>query len=151
MFENLVRFVPAQAALFLIGLPAHIVAPTVAIAAAYGVSNHSNLALELPWIEAVLVTPRLHHRHHVPATTQNNYGTIFTVWDRLVGTLVRRDTARNERFGVPGEIDTYPQHFGPAFVQPLVQNREQRRSGRRAATRPSEPDADTATERQVLA
>jgi lathosterol oxidase len=126
MFENLVRFVPAQAALFLIGLPASVVAPTVAIAAAYGVSNHSNLKLRLPWLEAVLVTPRLHHRHHVPSTTNNNYGVIFTLWDRVCGTLVRRDTGPDERFGVPGEIDSYPQHFRPAFVQPLVQNRQAR-------------------------
>ena len=144
MFENLVRFVPAQAALFLIGLPAEIVAPTVAIAAAYGVSNHSNLALDLPWLEAVLVTPRLHHRHHVPATMQNNYAAIFTIWDRAYGTLVRRNTEPNERFGVPGEIDTYPQHFGPAFVQPLVQNREQWRIRRRATMLLSEPDEDAA-------
>jgi len=131
MFENLVRFVPAQAALFLIGLPATVVAPIVALAAAYGVSNHSNLALRVPWLEVVFVTPRLHHRHHVPSTTQNNFGVIFTFWDRLFGTLVRRDTEATERFGAPEEIDSYPQRFRPAFVRPIVQNR-QRRKARRA-------------------
>jgi sterol desaturase/sphingolipid hydroxylase (fatty acid hydroxylase superfamily) len=62
---------------------------------------------------------------------------IFTFWDRAYGTLVRRDTEPNERFGVPGEIDTYPQRFGPAFVQPLVENREQRRTRREAARLPA--------------
>lgn len=57
MFENLIRFVPPQAVLFVIGMPADIVAPTVAIAAIYGVSNHSNLGINLGWVEALCVTP----------------------------------------------------------------------------------------------
>ena len=120
MLENLLRFVPPQAVLFLLGLPPTIVAPTVAIAAIYGVSNHSNLDIKLTWVEAVFVTPRLHRRHHVPSTTQHNFGAIFTIWDRLFGSLVRTDTRPDEHYGVPGEIDTYPQYFGPAFRQPML-------------------------------
>jgi sterol desaturase/sphingolipid hydroxylase (fatty acid hydroxylase superfamily) len=120
MFENLIRFVPPQAVLFIIGMNADIVAPTVAIAAIYGVSNHSNLGINLRPVEALLVTPRLHRRHHVPATTQSNYGAIFTVWDRLFGTLLRVDTSAAERYGVPDEVDSYPQGFVAAFRQPLA-------------------------------
>lgn len=122
MFENLIRFIPPQAVLFAIGMPVEVVAPTVAIAAIFGVSNHSNLRISLPPIEALLVTPRLHRRHHVPATTQSNFGAIFTIWDRLFGTLVRADTMAEERYGVPGEIDTFPQTFGRAFREPLARN-----------------------------
>jgi sterol desaturase/sphingolipid hydroxylase (fatty acid hydroxylase superfamily) len=120
MIENMLRFVPSQALLFLVGMPVEVVAASVVIAALYGVSNHSNIGLDLRWLEPVLVTPRLHRRHHVPSTTQTNYGGIFTIWDRLFGSLVRRDTAHDERFGVPGEIDTYPQRFAAAFRQPLA-------------------------------
>ena len=120
MVENLLRFVPSQALLFLIGMPVSVVAASVAIAAIYGVSNHSNIGINLRWLEPVLVTPRLHRRHHVPSTTQTNYGGIFTIWDRLFGTLVRVDTDHDERFGVPGEIDTYPQHFVAAFRRPFT-------------------------------
>jgi sterol desaturase/sphingolipid hydroxylase (fatty acid hydroxylase superfamily) len=123
MIENMLRFVPGQAVLFLVGMPASVVAPAVAIAALYGVSNHSNLGINLRWIEAVLVTPRLHRRHHVPSTTQNNYGVMLTLWDRLSGTLVRRETLPDERYGVPDEIDTYPQSFVPAFRRPLEELR----------------------------
>jgi sterol desaturase/sphingolipid hydroxylase (fatty acid hydroxylase superfamily) len=123
MIENMLRFVPSQALLFLIGMPIGVVAATVAIAAIYGVSNHSNLGLNLHWIESVLVTPRLHRRHHVPATTQTNYGGIFTIWDRLAGSLIRADTLPDERFGVPGEIDTYPQRFSDAFRRPFAESR----------------------------
>jgi sterol desaturase/sphingolipid hydroxylase (fatty acid hydroxylase superfamily) len=119
MVENMLRFVPGQAILFLLGMPVAVVAATVAVAAVYGVSNHSNLGVDLRWIEPVLVTPRLHRRHHVPATTMNNYGGILTIWDRLAGTLVRVDTTADERYGVPGEIDTYPQRFADAFRAPF--------------------------------
>jgi len=124
LMENMLRFVPSQAVLFLIGMPVTVVATSVAIAAIYGVSNHSNIGVNLRWIEPVLVTPRLHRRHHVPATTQNNYGGIFTTWDRLCGSLVRKDTTADEQFGVPGEMYTYPQAFAAAFRQPLVDMRQ---------------------------
>jgi sterol desaturase/sphingolipid hydroxylase (fatty acid hydroxylase superfamily) len=124
MIENMLRFVPSQALLFLVGMPVSVVAASVAIAAVYGVSNHSNIGLDLRWIEPVLVTPRLHRRHHVPSTTQMNYGGIFTVWDRLFGSLARIDTTDDERFGVPGEIDTYPQRFAAAFRQPFEDLRQ---------------------------
>ncbi len=131
MIENLLRFVPSQALLFLVGMPVAVVASTVAIAAVYGVSNHSNLGIRLTWIEPVLVTPRLHRRHHVPDTTQTNFGGILSVWDRVAGTLVRADTTDDERYGVPGEIDSYPQRFADAFRAPF----EERRRARVAATR----------------
>src|SRR5262245_47279633 len=56
LFENLVRFVPAQAVLFTVGMPVAAVAATVVIAAAYGISNHSNLATRSSAIETVFVT-----------------------------------------------------------------------------------------------
>ena len=119
MAENMLRFVPGQALLFLLGMPVSVVAATVAVAAIYGVSNHSNLGIDLRWAEPVLVTPRLHRRHHVPSTTMQNFGGILTLWDRVAGTLVRADTTPAERYGVPGELDSYPQRFADAFRQPF--------------------------------
>lgn len=134
MFENLLRFVPGQVVLFLMGISAAVVAPVVAVAAIYGVSNHSNLGTNLRWVEGLFVTPRLHRRHHVPSTTQHNFGAIFTIWDRCFGTLIRRDTTPDERYGVPGEIDSYPQQFLLAFRNPIVQFRQQRADKPWAAT-----------------
>lgn len=139
MLENLVRFVPGQALLFLVGMPATVVTATVTIYAIFGVSNHSNIGINLRWAEALFVTPRLHRRHHIPETSQNNFGTVFTIWDRLFGSLAPRDTAEEERFGVPGEIDTYPQRFAAAFREPLLQTRRQSRDKRAADARRSVP------------
>lgn len=130
LFENMVRFIPPQLLLYVIGLPVSVVAPTVALAAIYGISNHSNLDVRASWLEAVLVTPRIHRRHHVPSTTQNNFGAILTVWDRLAGTLLRRDTDPGERYGVPGEVDTFPQRLPDALRAPFRQVRALRAAQR---------------------
>jgi sterol desaturase/sphingolipid hydroxylase (fatty acid hydroxylase superfamily) len=119
MFEHLVRNLPAQATLFALGLPASTVAATLVIYAAFALHGHSNLRVGGRWIEVVFVTPRLHRLHHLPESSLNNFGTVFTVWDRLFGRLVVRDATPDERTGVPGEVDTYPQRFVAAFRQPL--------------------------------
>ena len=120
MAENMLRFVPSQALLFLIGMPVSVVAATVAIAAIYGVSNHSNLGIDLRWIEPVFVTPRLHRRHHVPVHDDEQ----LRRHPHHLGPARRHASsaptpARDERYGVPGEIDTYPQRFADAFRQPF--------------------------------
>jgi sterol desaturase/sphingolipid hydroxylase (fatty acid hydroxylase superfamily) len=118
MFENLLRFVPGQLVMFLIGIPAAQIAPTVALAAAYGIVDHSNVGVNARSVERVLVTPRLHRRHHVPETSDKNFGAMFTIWDRLFGTFTAIDTLPDERFGCPGEVDTYPQRFTRSVLQP---------------------------------
>ncbi len=54
--------------------------------------HHSNLRLPVawePWINVVLVTPRMHGIHHsqVREETDSNWSSGLTVWDRLHGTL----------------------------------------------------------------
>jgi sterol desaturase/sphingolipid hydroxylase (fatty acid hydroxylase superfamily) len=136
LFEHMLRNVPAQAALFALGMSASTVATALLIYAAFALHGHSNLRVGGRALELVFVTPRLHRLHHLPATTQNNFGTIFTIWDRLFGRLAARDASPNERTGVPGEIDSYPQRFVVAFRQPTKEVRS-RRTITNAATRRS--------------
>lgn len=117
--EHLVRNVPAQAALFAFGLPAPAVAMATATYAMFALLGHSNLELPTRWAERVFVTPRLHRIHHVPATSTRNFGTVFSVWDRLAGTLVLADTVPETPLGVPGQIDSYPQRFDRAIGEPF--------------------------------
>jgi len=132
MFENLLRFVPGQLVMFLIGIPAAQIAPTVALAAAYGIVDHSNLSVNARSVERVLVTPRLHRRHHVPETSDKNFGAMFSIWDRLFGSFTAMDTLPDERFGCPGEVDTYPQRFARSVLQPSRDIRAVLRRRRRA-------------------
>ncbi len=52
----------------------------------------------------VLVTPALHRRHHtkVGPARDTNFGTIFSVWDRLLGTYTPNDSATAVQTGLPG-------------------------------------------------
>src|SRR5262245_10518278 len=50
-----------------------------------------------------LVPPALHRRHHsrTGAERDSNYGTIFTIWDRLLGTFVDSSSATHVDTGLP--------------------------------------------------
>ncbi len=119
--EHLFRSIPTQAVLFTLGLPTSAVAVALAIYAAFATLGHSNLHLNLARWEWLFVTPRLHRLHHVPETTQRNFGTIFTVWDRALGFLVVRDYAPAAILGVPEETASYPQSWWPQLLEPFRQ------------------------------
>ena len=142
-FELLIRNVPAQMALFALGYPAEVVASVVLVYGSFAVFGHSNLRLNLYRIEWLFVTPRIHRLHHVPSTTQRNFATVFTVWDRVAGRLVRADTGPDEVLGIPGEIESFPQRFGPAFREPARQalaDRRVRRTRAELAAAAARPD-----------
>jgi sterol desaturase/sphingolipid hydroxylase (fatty acid hydroxylase superfamily) len=117
--EHLFRGIPTQAALFAIGFPTEAVALGLAIYAAFATLGHSNLRLDLGFLERVFVTPRLHRLHHVPATTDKNFATVFSFWDRLAGSLVVKATGPEECLGVPGEERTYPQSWWQQLCEPF--------------------------------
>ena len=85
---------------------------------AWAAFNHANLRPRLRLLEPVLVTPRLHRLHHLPRTTERNLGTVFTVWDRLRGSLVVAESPGPMHFGIPGEMETYPQGWLRQLVEP---------------------------------
>ncbi len=120
-FELLIRNVPAQMALFALGIPARLVVVVVLIYGTFAVVGHANLCLNLASVEWLFITPRIHRLHHVPATTQNNFATIVSIWDRATHRLVRADTRPDATLGIPGEIESFPQSFAPAFREPARQ------------------------------
>ncbi len=117
--EHLFRSIPTKAVLFTLGLPASVIAVAIAIYAVFATFGHSNLRLKLSRIEWLFVTPRIHRLHHVPETTHRNFGTIFTVWDRLFSRLVVKEVEPDQPLGVPGEVDSYPQCWGLQLVEPF--------------------------------
>ena len=52
----------------------------------------------------VLVTPALHRWHHTTAVPDrdSNFGTIFSIWDKLLGTYTPNDSRTIVRTGLPG-------------------------------------------------
>ena len=120
--EGLLRNVPAQAVLFLVGFPLEAIVIALGGYVGSAVLGHGNLRLNLRWLEPLFITPRLHRCHHVPATVDRNFATVFSFWDRLAGSLVVRDTETSEPLGVPGELRSYPQPFHRALLEPFRRN-----------------------------
>ena len=66
---------------------------------------HSNIRLFKPledmiWI--IFVSPSMHRIHHsdIHRQTDSNYGTIFSIWDRLLGTLTKNVDSQKLHFGL---------------------------------------------------
>lgn len=55
-------------------------------------------------LSSVLVLPALHRRHHSreQRLLDSNFGTIFSVWDRVFGTYGQSSSAAQIRVGLPG-------------------------------------------------
>jgi sterol desaturase/sphingolipid hydroxylase (fatty acid hydroxylase superfamily) len=119
LLEQALRRAVAPVGLVFAGAPVGAVAVAAGLFQSWAMLNHANLALDLRWLEPVFVTPRLHHLHHVPETTHRNLGTLLTLWDRLRGALVVRELAAGEIYGVPGEVESYPQGWLRQLVEPL--------------------------------
>ena len=119
ILEQVLRRLLAPLALIVLGLPLDATIVGASLFNAWAMFIHANLRLELRALEPVLVTPRLHRIHHDPATSHRNFGTFLTLWDRLLrGRFATSDVVPEVRFGVPGEIDTYPQGWWPQLLEP---------------------------------
>ncbi|PSR12483.1 MAG: sterol desaturase [Bacteroidetes bacterium] len=85
--------------------------------------THANIALPdrvdkaLSW---VFVTPNMHkfHHHFERPWTDTNFGNIFSIWDRLMGTLVY-DDPRKVRYGVDVLDDKLADNLGYQFSVPF--------------------------------
>jgi len=115
-----VRFHPGE---LVLSLPLRLVA-VVAVGApltgvivfeiAFSVANlieHGDIDLPLAFERRVgraLITPALHRRHHSRQRGEldSNYGTIFAIWDRLLGTFVDNSSAVRVDTGLPELKDT---------------------------------------------
>jgi sterol desaturase/sphingolipid hydroxylase (fatty acid hydroxylase superfamily) len=127
-----VRFHPGE---LLLSLPLRLTAiallgaPVVAVVmfeALFTVANlveHGNInfrpGLER-WLARLLVTPALHRRHHTRRRPEldSNFGTIFTVWDRLLGTYGESSSALQIEVGLPGQQRALP--LRTALTMPFV-------------------------------
>jgi sterol desaturase/sphingolipid hydroxylase (fatty acid hydroxylase superfamily) len=59
------------------------------------------------WLGRVYITPAVHRRHHtkVGPERDTNFGTIFSIWDRTLGTFTPNDSAARVETGLPAMED----------------------------------------------
>lgn len=85
---------------------------------------HSNIRLfkpleDLVWL--IFVSPSMHRVHHsdIRRETDSNYGTVFSIWDRLFGTLTQRWDSEKLHFGLKEFQDPKELTFLQVILMPL--------------------------------
>ncbi len=110
--ESVIRFVFTLFGVFVIGAPMGIVMLYQSLSLVATQFTHANIKLPKKVdavLSYVLVSPDMHkiHHHYVLPYTDSNYGNIFSIWDRLLGTYMYLDREKLV-FGVdvfPDEIE----------------------------------------------
>lgn len=76
-------------------------------------------------LQRVLVTPSLHRGHHVADWREldTNFGTVFSIWDRLAGTFRARDPESRVVTGVPDQRSSAPPSFFESLRLPFEPTR----------------------------
>lgn len=94
--ESLIRYAFTLAGVIIIGAPIGIVMLYQSMSLVATQFSHANIKLPKKvdhLISYVLVSPDMHkiHHHYVLPYTDSNYGNIFSIWDRLLGTYMKMD------------------------------------------------------------
>jgi sterol desaturase/sphingolipid hydroxylase (fatty acid hydroxylase superfamily) len=118
LIEHALRQLFSPILLIALGVPLAMVGLTAAVHGAWSAFVHSNFGARLRFLDGFLITPRLHRVHHVADSCERNFGVMFSIWDRLAGTLSTEAEAGGV-IGVPDEIDTYPQTWMRQLIEPL--------------------------------
>jgi sterol desaturase/sphingolipid hydroxylase (fatty acid hydroxylase superfamily) len=114
-------------AVVLLGAPAVAVVVFEVVFAFANLFEHGNIGLPI-WFEqrlaGVLVTPALHRRHHASRRPEldSNFGTILTLWDRLLGTYGESSSAARFETGLPS--GAHARTVGQALLLPLSTERD---------------------------
>ena len=91
--ESVIRFAFTLFGVFVIGVPMGIVMLYQSMSLVATQFTHANIKLPKKVdmaLSYVLVSPDMHkiHHHYVLPYTDSNYGNIFSIWDRLLGTYM---------------------------------------------------------------
>ncbi len=109
-------------AVVLLGAPAVAVVVFEVVFAFANLFEHGNIGLPLRLeqrLARLLVTPALHRRHHANRRPEldSNFGTILTLWDRLLGTFGESSSAARFETGLPSGAGAVT--VGQALLLPL--------------------------------
>lgn len=106
--ESIIRFLFTTFGVLMLGAPIGMVLLYQSLSVIFSQFNHANIRLPKKLdrvLSFVIVSPDMHKVHHhlkLPYT-DTNYGNIFSIWDRILGTF-----ARMENEEITYGIDTYP-------------------------------------------
>ncbi len=118
--ESVLRFVFTTLGVVIVGCPMWMIFLYQTLSVVATQFNHANISLPGKldlWLSYLIVSPDMHkvHHHYKLPYTDSNYGNIFSVWDRLLGTYM---TLPKERI-VYG-VDTHPEEKEHNRIQALL-------------------------------
>ena len=123
--ESVVRFVFTILGIFLIGVPIGVVMLYQSLSALLSQFNHANIKLSQRldmFLSYFIVSPNMHkmHHHYVLPYTDSNYGNIFSIWDRLLGTYMYLDPEK-----IVYGVDVFPDEKENSSVRGLLKQPSQ--------------------------
>lgn len=94
--ESVIRFAFTLFGVFIVGTPIALVFLYQSLSLVFSQFTHANLKLSKQLDKAlsyVIVSPDMHktHHHYRLPYTDSNYGNIFSIWDRMLGTYMYLD------------------------------------------------------------
>ena len=118
--ESIIRFSFTLLGVFIIGTSIGIVMLYQALSLVSTQFNHANIRLPKKldqWISYIIVSPDMHkiHHHYRLPYTDTNFGNIFSIWDRMLGTF-----SNYEREKIIYGIDVFPDEKKNSEIKSLL-------------------------------
>ncbi|MDE0536391.1 sterol desaturase family protein [Tenacibaculum sp. L6] len=106
--ESVIRFTFTLLGVFLVGTPIGIIMLYQSMSLVFTQLTHANIKMPKKLDKAlsyVIVSPDMHkvHHHNLLPYTDSNYGNIFSIWDRILGTYMELDREK-----IVYGVDTFP-------------------------------------------
>ena len=118
--ESVIRFLFTLLGVFIIGTSIGIVMLYQALSLVSTQFNHANIRLPKKldqWISYIFVSPDMHkiHHHYRLPYTDTNFGNIFSIWDRMLGTF-----SNYEREKIIYGVDVFPDEKKNSQIKSLL-------------------------------
>ena len=118
--ESIIRFLFTLLGVFIIGTSIGIVMLYQALSLLSTQFNHANIRLPKKldqWISYIIVSPDMHkiHHHYRLPYTDTNFGNIFSIWDRMLGTF-----SNYEREKIIYGVDVFPDEKKNSEIKSLL-------------------------------
>jgi sterol desaturase/sphingolipid hydroxylase (fatty acid hydroxylase superfamily) len=102
LFQGINRII-FWALLPIFGFSPWVLLVTLKVSGIYDFVQHTKWFPRIPWLERILITPSLHRVHHGKNEIyiDKNYGSVFSIWDRLFGTF--QEETEPVEYGIKAE------------------------------------------------
>ncbi|WP_435262919.1 sterol desaturase family protein [Tenacibaculum sp. nBUS_03] len=118
--ESIIRFTFTLLGVFVVGTPIAIIMLYQSISLIFTQLTHANIKMPRGLdkiLSYFIVSPDMHkvHHHNLLPYTDSNYGNIFSIWDRVLGTYMEMD-----RDKIVYGVDTFPDEVKNSDLKELL-------------------------------